>query len=116
MDNGQARLIFSAIVARVPTSLRPYRCKVCMGNSFIVDTEVMPHQPIGSNTVVIGSPSMPLAIVVCSGCGNTQMFNLKVLGLAHETQELRDDINDIGDPAIFADKLDEEIRKGSKDS
>mgnify|MGYP001619952440 FL=1 len=39
------------------------------------------------NGLVIGGPTMPAVALVCTGCGNTLIFNLKVLGVTTAIEE-----------------------------
>lgn len=59
-------------------------CSRCGNNKFeIVGETFIPIQS-DPNSVVIGGPSVPTALVACSNCGNISQHALGVLGIMKE--------------------------------
>jgi hypothetical protein len=61
-------------------------CPVCKQKNFIlgngfVNESVIDHLEQG---VIIGGPSMPEVVIVCSNCGNILKFSAGVMGLLKE--------------------------------
>lgn len=78
-----AQQIMLRLVSRIPSGhINP--CPVCSNPEWVLSDGFI---QIGTQRevpgIVLGGESLPSVAIVCKRCGNTQLINLIVLGLAH---------------------------------
>lgn len=80
----QRERIVAAVTERAP---QMGACPVCLKMQWTIG-EGMVYLTIQQKPglVNLGGPGYPCAAIICSNCGNTQLLNLRVLGLMDLTE------------------------------
>ncbi len=64
---------------------KPLSCDACGSTGWFSGPDLITHPILQHgqqiNSVVIGGPYLPLAVMTCQVCGNSKLFNLVKLGL-----------------------------------
>lgn len=56
-------------------------CPVCQANSWMVGDDLINAMLFAGNNVIIGGPTYPMAILVCTNCAYTRHFMAVPIGL-----------------------------------
>ena len=59
-------------------------CPMCDAGDWNIQAAVFQLIPWGDDTLVVGSPNVPVVPVICTKCGNTILISAKVAGLVNQ--------------------------------
>lgn len=92
ISKDEKQKIINSIQQKLHEKRRSLMCPVCGNNGFIL-AEGYTQDTLQDqlNGLVIGGPSVPVIIVVCSHCGNVIRFSLGILGLLPK-QEVKEEV------------------------
>lgn len=70
----------SQLLNLIQTRLATFSCGVCGAFEWDLADGIWEVRQWHGGALVMGSPIMPCAMVVCKGCGNTLFFNAVAIG------------------------------------
>lgn len=88
MDDNQGNLPLNPIHAAIAEALDrkiegARRCRVCGEQTVILQPEVV-NLPVSTRPTISFAHNQSCAETVCTNCGNTQLYNLYILGVLDE--------------------------------
>lgn len=59
-------------------------CECCQQKSWILTEDMVMPMPFVGGGLIVGGPTYPQVMIVCTVCGNTKYFNAVVMGVVEK--------------------------------